>query len=112
LLTSTRESARLAGVEEAVGLTPRQLIGQGAIAGATLGLAAVLVGVPVGLLLFETLSDLVSNGIGVGPGWMPMPTAGQLLLLTLIALPGTAALGALAVERLVRRPAAELVRWE
>ena len=44
LLTTTRESARRVGVEEAVGFTPRQLIGQGAVAGATLGLAAVVGG--------------------------------------------------------------------
>jgi putative ABC transport system permease protein len=112
LLTTTRESARRVGVEEAVGFTPRQLIGQGAVAGATLGLAAVAVGVPVGLLLFGWLSDLVSDGIGVGPDWMPMPTAGQLGLVAVLALAASGGLGALAVGRLARRPAAELVRWE
>jgi putative ABC transport system permease protein len=112
LLTTTRESARRVGVEEALGFTPRQLIGQGAMAGATLGLAAVVVGVPLGLFLFGTLSDLVSDGIGVGPGWMPMPSVGQVCLVAFGALAASAALGALAVERLARRPAAELVRWE
>jgi len=112
LLTTTRESARRVGVEEAIGFTPRQLIGQGAMAGVTLGLVAVVVGVPLGLLLFGTLSNLVSDGIGVGPGWMPLPTAGQLTLVTLIALAVSAGLGALAVGRLARRPASELVRWE
>ena len=112
LLTTTRESARRVGVEQAVGFTPRQLVGQGAVAGATLGLAAVVVGLPLGLLLFGMLSDLVSDGIGVGPGWMPMPTAGQLIVVSLIALTLSAGLGALAVERLARRPAADLVRWE
>ena len=82
------------------------------MAGATLGVAAVAVGVPLGLFLFGTLSDLVSNGIGVGPGWMPLPTVGQLILVTLIALASAAGLGALAVERLAHRPAAALVRWE
>jgi putative ABC transport system permease protein len=112
LLTTTRESARRVGVEQAVGFTPRQLIGQGAVAGATLGLAAVVVGLPLGLLIFGTLSDLVSDGIGVGPGWMPMPTAGQLIVVSLTALTLSAGLGALAVQRLARRPAADLVRWE
>jgi putative ABC transport system permease protein len=112
LLITTRESARRVGVEEAVGFTPRQLVGQGAVAGATLGLAAVVVAVPLGLLLFGTLSDLVSDGIGVGPGWMPMPNAGQLSLVTLVTLLLSAGLGAAAVGRLARRPAADLVRWE
>jgi putative ABC transport system permease protein len=112
MLTTTRESARRVGVEEALGFTPRQLIVQGAMAGAALGVAAVVVGVPLGLFLFGTLSDLVSSGIGVGPGWMPMPTVGQLTLVTLIALASAAGLAALAVERLAHRPAAELVRWE
>ena len=108
MLTTTRESARRVGVEQAIGFTPRQLIGQGAIAGATLGLAAVVVGVPLGLVLFARLSDLVSEGIGVGPGWMPMPTVAQVSLVASIALVVSASLGALAVARLARRPAAEL----
>jgi putative ABC transport system permease protein len=112
LLTTTRETARQVGVEEAIGFTPRQLVGQSAAAGAALGLAAVVVGLPVGLLLFGTLSDVLSEGIGVGPGWMPMPAVGQLVLLTVAAVLLSAALGALAVARLARRPAAELVQWE
>jgi putative ABC transport system permease protein len=112
MLITTRESARRVGVEEAVGFTPRQLMGQGATAGATLGLAAIMVGVPAGLLVFRTLSDLVSEGIGVGPGWMAMPSIGQITALALVVMAVSAALGALAVGRLARRSAAELVRWE
>ena len=37
LLTSSRETARRTGVELAIGFTPRQLIGQGAVAGADPG---------------------------------------------------------------------------
>ena len=72
----------------------------------------MVVGVPLGLVLFGALSDLVSDGIGVGPGWMPLPTAGQLVVVSLIALTMSASLGALAVQRLARRPVADLVRWE
>ncbi|MDH3250951.1 MAG: ABC transporter permease, partial [Acidimicrobiia bacterium] len=50
LLTSSRESARRTGVELSIGFTPRQLIGQGAVAGAVLGLVAVVIGVPLGLV--------------------------------------------------------------
>jgi hypothetical protein len=75
-------------------------------------MVAVLVGVPLGVWLFGVLSDLVSEGIGVGPGWMPPPAATQLAVLAVTAVVVAASLGALAVARLARRPAAELVRWE
>ena len=100
------------GIEEAVGFTPRQLVGQGAISGAVLALVAVVVAVPVGLWLFQMLADLVSEGIGVGPGWMPMPSPGQLAVLALGAVLVSAGLGAVAVRQLARRPISELIRWE
>jgi putative ABC transport system permease protein len=112
LLTSTRESARRIGVEQALGFTPRQLVAQGAASGAVLGLVALVVGLPLGVWLFAMLADLVSEGIGVGPGWMPLPAASQLAVLALGAVAVSAGLGALAVLRLAHRPAAELVRWE
>jgi putative ABC transport system permease protein len=112
LLTTTRESARRVGVEAAVGFTPRQLVVQGAVSGAALGLAGVIVGLPVGLWLFGTLADLVSAGIGVGPGWMPLPTLGQVGVLALAAVVVSAGLGAVAARQLARRSVAELVRWE
>jgi putative ABC transport system permease protein len=112
LLTTTRESARRVGVEEAVGFTPGQLMGQGAMAGVALALGAVVVAIPLGLLLYGKLSDAVGEGIGVGPGWSPMPTATQLALVAGIALVVSGGLGALAVGRLARRSPSELVRWE
>ena len=112
LLTSTRESARRVGVEQALGFTPRQLVAQGAASGGVLGVVAVLVGVPFGLWLFRALADTVSEGIGVGPGWMPMPAPGQLGVLALGVVLFSAGLGALAVRQLARRPTADLVRWE
>jgi hypothetical protein len=80
--------------------------------GAILALAVVVVGVPVGLWLFGVLADLVSEGIGVGSGWMPLPDQTELAVLALVALVLSAGLGALAVARLARRPAADLIRWE
>jgi putative ABC transport system permease protein len=112
LLTSTRESARRIGVQQAVGFTPRQLVGEGAVAGAVLGLLAVVVGVPLGLVMFRLLSDLVSEAVGVGPGWMAAPALASVAVLALVAVAVAAAVGALASARLARRPAAELLRWE
>jgi putative ABC transport system permease protein len=112
LLTSSRESAQRTGVELSIGFTPRQLIGQGAVAGAVLGLVAVVVGVPLGLFVFRVLADAVSTGIGVGPGWMPIPGVGMVATIAAVAIVLSATLGSVAVRRIATRPAAELVRGE
>jgi putative ABC transport system permease protein len=112
LLTSSRESARRTGVELSIGFTPGQLIGQGAVAGAVLGLVAALVGVPLGLLVFRVLSDAVSTGIGVGPGWMPAPGFGLVVMIATTAIVLSAVLGSVATRRIAIRPAADLVRGE
>jgi putative ABC transport system permease protein len=112
LLTSSRESSRRTGVELAIGFTPRQLVGQGAVAGAALGLVAVAVGIPLGLVVFRVLADAVSTGMGVGPGWLSSPSIGLLVATSLLAIALSAALGAIAVRRVTTRPAADLVRGE
>lgn len=112
LLTSQREVAGRIGVQIAVGFTPRQVVAQAAVSGAALGLGAVVLGVPLGLLVFRQLSDVVSEGIGVGPGWMPTPGLAGLAVLAIGAVAVSAALGALSVRSVVRRPTADLVRGE
>jgi putative ABC transport system permease protein len=112
LLTSSRESARRTGVSLAIGFTPRQLIGQGAVAGAALGLVAAVIGVPLGFIVFRVLSDVVSTGIGVGPGWLPTPGIGLVTVVAAAAVALSAGLGALAVRRNATRPAADLVHGE
>ena len=112
LLTSSRESARRTGVELSIGFTPRQLIGQGAVAGTVLGLVAAVIGVPLGLLVFRVLADAVSTGIGVGPGWLPAPSIGLVSVMGAVAIGLSAMLGAVAVRRIANRPAADLVRGE
>ena len=112
LLTSQREVAGRIGVQVAVGFTPRQVVAQGAVSGAVLGIAAAVVGLPLGALVFRVLSDAVSTGIGVGPGWMPVPDAVVFIVLAAVAIAASAALGGLSVLGIVRRPAADLVRGE
>ena len=112
LLTSSRESARRTGVELAIGFTPRQLIGQGAVAGAVLGLIATVIGIPLGLGVFRILADAVSSGIGVGPGWMPAPSIAPISIIAGTAIVLSAALGAVALQRTTTRTAADLVRGE
>ncbi len=112
LLTSNRETARRVGVQLAVGFTPKQIMVQGAVVGATLGIVAAVVGVLGGLWVFRVLSDVVSTSIGVGPGWMPQPDLRAVLSLVVLAVVVAAGLGALAIARIARRPASDLVRGE
>lgn len=112
LLTANREAAGRVGVELAVGFTPRQIMAQGAVSGATAGLLAAIVGVPLGLLVFRLMADVVSTGIGAGPGWMLLPAVLPIVVLAIAAMVVTGAIGALAVARLARRPASDLVRTE
>jgi putative ABC transport system permease protein len=112
LLTSSRESSRRTGVELSIGFTPGQLIRQGAVAGAALGLVAAVVGISLGVLVFRLLADEVSKGIGAGPGWLPAPGAATLLVIAAVAILLSSALGALAVRNVATRPAADLVRGE
>jgi putative ABC transport system permease protein len=112
LVTSSRESARRTGVELAIGFTPGQLVGQGAVAGTVLGLVAAAIGIPLGLVVFRILADAVSTGIGVGPGWLPAPSLLLVSVTAALAIALSAALGALAVRRIAIRPAADLVRDE
>lgn len=112
LLTANQESAGRIGVQLALGFTPRQVVIQGGVAGAGLGMVAVVIGVPLGLWLFQTLSDVVSRAIGVGPGWMAAPSAGLVAVFALLAVVVSAGLGAVAVARISRRPASDLVRTE
>jgi putative ABC transport system permease protein len=65
-----------------------------------------------GLWIFRVLSDVVSNSIGVGPGWMPQPDLRSVLSLVVLAVVVAAGLGAVAIARTARRPASDLVRGE
>jgi len=112
LLSASREGARKLGVEQTIGLTPNQLVGHGAMAGAVLGLTAVAVAVPSGLWIFTALADLVSSSIGVGPGWMGLPGLVPILVVAFLAVVLSSLLGAVAVRRLATMAPADLVRWE
>jgi putative ABC transport system permease protein len=111
-VASARERARDVGVLRAVGATTKGLLGQHALTAALLGMVAVVVGLPLGLALFRLLSDAVSEGIGVGPGFGGSPTAAAAGIIAVLTVVFAAGIGALAVAGLVRRPASELVRWE
>jgi putative ABC transport system permease protein len=112
LMTSTREASGRIGVQLAMGFTPRQIVTQGAVAGAFVGLIATIVGLPLGLWIFRVLSNAVSRAIGVGPGWVPWPSVASMAILAVGAIVVAGGLGALAAARTAARPAADLVRGE
>jgi len=111
-LTATRERARALGVLRTVGCTTRQLVTQAAVGAGTIGLVAVVVGVPVGLVVYRLLSDAISAGAGVGPGLASMPSPWFTAAVVPVAVLVSAGAGALAAAGLSRQPAAALVRYE
>ncbi|MGF7237275.1 MAG: ABC transporter permease [Frankia sp.] len=112
LLTGNAEQTRVTGVEQALGFTPRQLIWQGVVAAAGTGFVAVVLGLPLGLVAFRALSNLVTSGIGAGPDFAALPGAGPLVVIALVAPLLCGLLGAEAARRALRIPAAECLRWE
>jgi len=112
LLTSNAENARTTGVERALGFTGRDLIGQGFVGSAVLGLAATIVGVPAGWFIYTTLANALNGGIGIGPGVTVGPGIGIVVLLTAAAALGCGALGAFAAHRANQAPIPALLRWE
>ncbi|ONH22089.1 hypothetical protein BL253_36800 [Pseudofrankia asymbiotica] len=112
LLASNRESARDIGIAGALGCTPRQLVGQSALAAAALAGLAVVIGLPLGLLVFRIQSDAVARDIGLGPGFGLTPSAAFLVALVAGTLALAAATGAAAARGLARRPLGDLLRWE
>ena len=111
-VASTRERARALGVLRTVGCTTGQLVAQGAAGAGALGLAAAVVGVPVGWFVFRRLSDAITAGVGIGPGMGVAPAWWFIVAVIVGATAVAAAAGALASLDLSRRPAAELVRYE
>ncbi len=111
-MASGRERARDLGMLRAIGASSKGVLGQHAITGALLGVAAAAVGLPLGMVLYRFLSDAVTRGIGAGPGFAPLPSPTALVLIGVGAVALAAVVGILAVAGLVRRPASELVRWE
>jgi putative ABC transport system permease protein len=111
-VASTRERARALGILRTVGCTTGQLVGQAAVGAGALGLAAAVIGVPVGWVVYRVLSDTITAGVGIGPGMGVAPAWWFMLAVAVGATVLASAAGALASLGLSRRPAAELVRYE
>jgi putative ABC transport system permease protein len=99
-------------VQAALGRTPRQLIGQGAIGAAAIAAVALAIAIPLGLVVFTELGDLVTSSVGIGPGFGRLPSWPTLGGLGAVTLAVCAALGAWAARGLTRVPVSQLLHYE
>jgi putative ABC transport system permease protein len=109
---STRERYRELASLKAVGLTPRQVLGSVINGALSLGILAVLIGIPLGLWLNTVLAQGIASGVG-GPPNIQISINWLGLILLIPATLCIAALGAYVPARWAARiPAAEVLRYE
>jgi putative ABC transport system permease protein len=109
---SIRERQRDIGVLKTVGFTPNQIGVSVAAGAAAYALAAVVIGVPLGLIASRAMHDAVGRATGSGPGFGSPPQAAALLIAAAVIVLGSVALAALAARRAARTPVAEILRAE
>jgi putative ABC transport system permease protein len=112
MLLAVRERTHDLGVLRAVGVTPRQVLATVAAGGAALALAAALIGIPLGWVVSNTVTEVVGAASGIGPGIGTGPG----IITTLVVVPCVVALaallGTLAARRAAKAQISELVRYE
>jgi putative ABC transport system permease protein len=109
LAISARARSRELAVLRALGLASRQLRGVLAWQGAVLGLAMVVLGIPIGLLLGIAAWHRVADGLGVGASAVLSPWIWLLVPLALLVAVGASLLPA---HRARRAPVADVLRAE
>ncbi len=65
-LLTAQEKLRVIGILKTVGMTPAQIVSMFNTTAASLGTLAVLIGLPIGLLITQSLLTLLSNAFGFG----------------------------------------------
>ncbi len=107
-----RERIRDVGVLKTIGFTPRQVVWSVAVGTTATAIAAVLLGVPAGLLAADLMLEAVGRGAGIGPelGSPPAPGGVALAAAALVGL--AAATGALVARRAARAQVADVLRAE
>lgn len=107
-----RERRSDIAVLKTLGFTPRQ-VGLSIAAGtAMVAVAAVVVGVPVGLLAADAMLTGVGRSSGFGPELSTLPAAGSLGLAALGLIVLAAGLGAVVARRVARARVADALRAE
>src|SRR4051794_1453134 len=110
LLLVTRERSRDYGIFKAVGLTPRGVLAVVNAGGAVLGLIAIVVGIPTGILIFRALMTAMSPSEGTDI--VGTPGVFALALTVPIVLAVTALASLLPARRAARTSAAVVLRAE
>ncbi len=110
LLLVTRERSRDYGIFKAVGLTPRGVLTVVNAGGAVLGLIAIAVGIPAGILIFRALMAAMSPSEGTAIVGTPGVLA--LALVVPVVLAVTALASSLPARRAARTSAAVVLRAE
>lgn len=110
LLLVTRERARDFAIFKAVGLTPRGVLGVVNAGGAALGAIAIVVGIPLGLLIFRGVMVGMNPSEGTDVIGTPGPFALALTIPFVLAV--TALASSLPGRKAARTPAATVLRAE
>ncbi len=110
LLLVTRERSRDYGIFKAVGLTPRGVLAVVNAGGAVLGLIAIVVGIPVGIVIFRALMAAMSPSEGTDI--VGTPGVFALALVIPVVLGVTALASSLPARRAARTSAAVVLRAE
>src|SRR4029079_16428708 len=98
------------GILKSVGLTPRGILGVVNSGAATLGLIAIVGGIPAGIVIFRTLMAAMSPSEGTDIVGTPGPFA--LALIVPVVLAVTAAASSLPAHRAAATSAAAVLRAE
>ena len=112
MASTAGERLRQAGVLRALGVSTRGLLAEAAVAGAVVGGAAAVVGLPLGFAASGLLLDSVMGLIGIGPGLFGPPVAGPVLVLFTVGVALGAVVGVVAALPMVRKPTSILLRAE
>jgi putative ABC transport system permease protein len=110
LLLVTRERSRDYGIFKAVGLTPKGVLAVVNAGGAVLGLIAIVVGIPAGILIFRALMAAMSPSEGTDI--VGTPGIAALALIVPVVLAVTALASSLPARRAARTSAAVVLRAE
>jgi putative ABC transport system permease protein len=110
LLLGIRERRRDFAIYKTIGLTPRQVLGAVTTGGSLLALVAVLIGVPVGMVLFRLV--VVATNPTDGPDLATTPTWWWLLLIVPGMLVFTTIASLIPARRAAEIQPAEALRYE
>ena len=107
-----REHVHDIGILKAVGLTPRQVAWSVAVGCGATALAAVLLGVPAGILTARAMNETVGRNTGQGAEFGVGASAPAVVAAALVIVSLAMVVGALVARRAARAPAAEVLRAE